>query len=70
MISTVSKDLIETNPHNPKSIDLILTNRSRSFQNSCVIETGFSDFQKMTFSALRSHLPKLRSQITKYREKT
>ena len=32
------------NPENPTYIDLILTNRPRSFQNSIVIETGLSDF--------------------------
>ena len=32
------------NPQNPSCIDLILTNRSKSFQDSMVIETGLSDF--------------------------
>ena len=36
------------NQKNPPCIDLILTNRPRSFQNSCATETGFSDFHKMT----------------------
>ena len=31
------------NPLNPSLIDLILTNRSRSFQNTRTIETGLSD---------------------------
>ena len=35
------------NPENPSSNDLILTNNLRSFQNSCVIETGLSDFHRM-----------------------
>ena len=34
------------NPKNPSSIDLILTNCSRSFQNTGVFETGQSDFRK------------------------
>ena len=33
---------------NPSSIDLILTNRPRSFQNTTILETGISDFHKMT----------------------
>ena len=41
------------NPEKPSSIDLILTNRLRSFQSLCVIVTGLSDFQKMTISALK-----------------
>ena len=35
------------NPENPSSIDFILTNKHRSFQNSSVIETGLSDHQKL-----------------------
>ena len=34
-------------PHNRKCIHLIMTNRSRRFQNSCVIETGLCDFHKI-----------------------
>ena len=60
------KNLI--NPHNPKCTDLMMTNRSRSFQNSCVIETRLSDFHKMTVTVLRSSLPKLEPQIIKYRD--
>ena len=36
------------NPENPKTIDLILTNRPRSFCNSDTLETGLSDFHKLT----------------------
>ena len=46
------------NPTNPKCIDLMLTNRHRSFQNSCVIESGLSDFYKMTVTVLSSPLKK------------
>ena len=60
------KNLI--NLHNPKCTDLMMTNRSRSFQNSCVIETRLSDFHKMTVTVLRSSLPKLGPQIIKYRD--
>ena len=35
------------NPENPSCIALILTNSPYSFQHSCVIETGLSDFHKM-----------------------
>ena len=38
------------NPSHPKCIDLILTNEPRSCQNTCVIETGLSDFHLMTLS--------------------
>ena len=33
---------------NPKCNDLMLTNRQCSIQTSCIIETGLSDFHKMT----------------------
>ena len=35
------------NPNNPSCIDLIITNRPKSFQNSMFIETGLPDFRKM-----------------------
>ena len=57
------KNLIEgptcfKNPLNPSSIDLILTNKYRSFQNSITIETGLSDHHKMTISVMRQYFPK------------
>ena len=41
------------NPLAPKCIDLILTNRPKSFQNSNVYETGLSDFNKFIFTVLK-----------------
>ena len=55
------------NPTNPSSIDVILTNKSRSFQNSQVIETGLSDHHKMTITVLRSFFPKQAPVTIKYR---
>ena len=46
------------NPGNPKTIDLMLTNSVRSFQNSCALEAGLSDFHKMTVTVLKSYLEK------------
>ena len=53
-----SKSLIKDpscfkNLGNPSCIDLILTNSPYSFQNSCVIETGLSDFHKMIDSVMK-----------------
>ena len=56
------------NPDKPKCIDLMLTYRNRSFQNACVIDTGLSDFHKMTVTVLRSHLNKLGPKIIHYRD--
>ena len=43
------------NPESPSCIDLILSNKPRNFQNSCLIETSLSDFHKMTVTALRNY---------------
>ena len=54
------------NPDKPKCVDLMLTNRNRSFPNSC--DRGLSDFHKMTVTVLRSHLNKLGPKIIHYRD--
>ena len=46
------------NPDNPSCIDLFLTNCSRSFQDTQVIETGLSDFHKMNLTVLRMFFTK------------
>ena len=56
------------NPENPSCIDLILANKPRSFQSTCVIETGLSDFHRMTVSVLKSHFCKLPPKIVTYRD--
>ena len=56
------------NPENPSCIDLILTNSPYSFQNSCVIETGLSDFHKMTVSVMKTTFQKLKPKIVNYRD--
>ena len=40
----------------------MLTNRQRSFQNSCAIDTGLSDFHKVTVTLLRSSFLKAETQ--------
>ena len=54
------------NPDNPKTIDLMLTKSVRSFQNSCALETGLSEFHKMTVNALKSYLKKKQPKIISY----
>ena len=46
------------NPDNPSSIDVILTTRVSSFQNSMTIETGLSDHHKMATSVLKIYFKK------------
>ena len=56
------------NPENPSCIDMILTNKPRSFQSTCVIETGLSDFHRMTVSVLKTHFCKLAPKVVTYRD--
>ena len=55
------------NPHNPSCIDLIITNRQKSFQNSMVIETGLSDFHKMSLTVMKVFYKKQSPNIIRYR---
>ena len=55
------------NAENPSCIDLILTNRPRNFQNSSLIETGLSDFHKLTVTVLKTNFRKMPPQIVRYR---
>ena len=56
------------NIENPSSIDLMLTNRVRQFQNSRTIETGLSDHHKMTISVLKTFFQKQLPTVVKYRD--
>ena len=51
------------NPHNPFCIDLVITNRQKNFQNFMVIETGLSDFHKMSLTAMKSFYIKKKDLI-------
>ena len=42
------------NPENPSCIDLFLTNSPNSFQNSSMVETGLSDFHRMTVTVMKT----------------
>ena len=45
--SLVKKHTCFKNLIHPRCIDLILTNKSASFQNNMVVETGLLDFHKL-----------------------
>ena len=45
----------------------MLTNKARCFKHSCVIETGLSDFHKMTITVLKMQLRKLEPEVVYYR---
>ena len=56
------------NPINPTCIDLIITNRPKSFQKSEVIETGLSDFHKMSLTVMKVFYKKQKPKIIQYRK--
>ena len=56
------------NPEKPSSSGLCLTNNSSSFRNSCAIETGLSDFQKMTITVMKTTFQKLKPKLIYYRD--
>ena len=60
LITLISGQTCHKNPEKPSSIDLILTNSSSSFQNSCTIETGLSDFPMMTTTVMKTSFKKLK----------
>ena len=53
---------------NPRCIDLILTNRYRSFQNTTTVETGISDFHKMVLGVLKTTYQKVGPTVVNYRD--
>ena len=52
----------------PSLIDIILTNRPRSFQSSAAIETGLSDHHKMVLTVLKCHFVRLQPTTIHYRD--
>ena len=56
------------NPNSPSCIDLTITNRSKSFPNSMVIETGLSDFYKMCYTIMKMCYSKQKPAVIHYRK--
>ena len=56
------------NIFNPSTIDLILTNRAKRFQNSVAIETGLSDHHKLTITVMKSFFQKQVPITISYRD--
>ena len=55
------------NLENPSCIDLILRSSPHSFQGSCVVETGQSDFHRMVVTIIKTTLQRLPAKIRTYR---
>ena len=68
LTSMVSKPTCYKNSNKPSCTDLILTNHPCSFQNSCVIETGLSDFHRMVLAVMKISYRKRSPKIIKYRD--
>ena len=66
--SVIKQPTCFKNPENPSCINLILTNKSQSFHNTCVVETGLSYFHGRTVSVLKIHFRKLTLKIISYRD--
>ena len=56
------------NHDKPTYIGRILTNQSRSFQSSCVIDTGLSDFHRLTVTVLKTYFKRQELNVTMYRD--
>ena len=57
------KNLIKDNtcfkiPLKPSCIDLLITNKPKSFQNSMTVENGLSDFYKMVLTVMKVYYKK------------
>ena len=59
LTSLIKEPTCYKNPNNPSCIDLILTNKPLSFQNSCVVETGLSDFHRLILTVTKIMFQKL-----------
>ena len=53
--------------NNPTTIDLFLTNSKKSFQNTCSISTGISDFHNMVITVLETTFAKTKPKMIRYR---
>ena len=54
-------------PNNLACIDLTLCNTPRSFQSTCIIETGLSDFHLMTLTVMKNSSRKFHPRLFNYR---
>ena len=68
LTSMINKPNCYKNPDKPTCIDLILTNCPRSFQNSCVIETGLSDVHMMIVTVMKTSYQKVEPRVINYRD--
>ena len=68
-----SKNLVQQktcfkSTNNPSCVDLFVTNRPRSFQNTITFASRLSDFHKTILTILKSPFPKVRPKQIVYRK--
>ena len=66
MTNLIKEPTCFKNPEILSCIDLILRNMPWSFQNSCAIETGLSDFHEMTHTVMKKYFQNYKSGIIKF----
>ena len=55
------------NIDNPSCIDLFLTNSAKSFESTCTIDTGLSDFHKLVVTVLNEKHERMPPKVIQYR---
>ena len=53
---------------NPSAIDLIITDKPKSFQNTTGVSTGISDFHKMVMTSMKTTFQKASPKVIVYRD--
>ena len=66
-LSNLVKDKTCFTKNHSSSIDVMLTNKPRCFQNTTVVETGLSDFHGLVLTLMKTHIPRLKLKVIKYR---
>ena len=66
-LSNLVKDKTCYTKNHSSSIDVILTNRPRGFQNTRLFETCLSDFHCLGLTLMKTHIPPLKPKIIRYR---
>ena len=66
-LSNLANGVACVKPQNATSINVMLTNRLRSFHNTSLIEADLSDCHKMTVSVFRAFFKRLPAKVIEYR---
>ena len=67
LLCNVANPVACVKSQNSKSIDVILTNRLKSFHSTSLIEIGLSDCHKMIVSVFRAFFKRLLAKVIEYR---